>query len=404
MFCHYCGKENAVQSKFCKYCGKELIPPQEPQGEATVRVLPQQPYAQQHIPYVPPMQAMPEQTPMGSRPEMPPAYPPIQQPPKKKLWPTVLLISLALLLLAIIIAVVIGMMGDSDKEEGKPTTQSTTASTTVATEPTQESQTQVPTTEEVPQTSEPEPTETTEPEPAETEEPTTQTAPATQGTPVNLTPDLQYSVNIFLSNFSEQGFGADGVWDEASQTYVAKDSYFESKTADPMQMIKMAWLNAKINGYEYEHISYDNTSYYGVSFETINYLTEWFFGRSFSAKDVVPEDWYGRQNWIVVDDMVCHLAADGETYNKFSVADEMTDLGNGLYRVNFTVYYAEIGSPLAYVGGPIQDKSVYYLSASEAAAHTYLDAGRKGFAIIKPYVTPNGTSTFTIVSYELFAD
>lgn len=254
--------------------------------------------------------------------------------------------------------------------------------------------------EQTPSTQDPE--EPEEPEIREETDAQRQPQPQPQPTPAPVDPLAtakgRYTVNIFLSNFSEQGFHHGAWWptDTASK--------FITASADPMEMISFAWLNGKINENACEFVEYQGESYYGIDMTTIDALTYRYFGRHVSASDVYPIEKGGYWFFQLIDGKLCCLAADGDTYNALTVTDSLTALGDGTYRADFHVYSVEItgDDSLVSIGGTVTDKTLYELTAAQAASHWGLAAMDSGTAVIRPYTTPGGTATYQLVSYQIY--
>ena len=241
----------------------------------------------------------------------------------------------------------------------------------------------------------PEPTpEAVQPTPAPAPAPAPDPTPAVQGLD---TVQGRYTMNIFLSNFSEQGFHLGYAWP------CEQGSTFYSSDADSMELVSFCWINAKINETLPDLVEYEGNHYYAIDLGMIDSLAWRYFGRSISAGDIRPVDMYDMPGYFLLDGQVCLPAADGDTYNALSIANSMTSLGDGLYQVDFGVYYAEIGDGgIVDVGGPITDKSVYELTAQQAADHWALTYAYSGTAVVRQYITPGGTNTFQLVSYTAY--
>lgn len=239
-----------------------------------------------------------------------------------------------------------------------------------------------------------------EPEPTQPQQPVQPVQPTPTPEPVTVNPldtaQGRYTVNIFLSNFSEQGFPA--FWSRTGD-----GATFITATADPMQIVAFAWLNGKINENACEMIEYGGEYYYGVDMATIDRLAYRYFGRHVTDLEVRPLELYGYTFYQMIDGKVCCPAADGDTYNHMTVTETVTDNGDGTYRADFYVYEVEIAGDgsLIDVGGPVTDKSLYELTVAQADAHWGLTRSGSGRAVIRPYTTPNGTPTYQLVSYEI---
>lgn len=250
---------------------------------------------------------------------------------------------------------------------------------------------------EISETSEIKPTEQTTTEPIEYKE-------------VSMTSDIRYRANIFLSNFSELWFNEKYIWDEETETRIAAFEPFDCDHADPMTLLDFCWLHIKCNMYsEIRHITHESNLYYGIHIDTINSMCERFFGKTIERSEIKTGEKAQHIGYrrILIGDLVCTPAADGETYTNMTVANKMYELENGCYKVDFSIYTVnDIGGDESIVlaSGTIQDKSVYYFSPDQAASHPDFSHHLDGTAIVRPYCTPNGTDTYQLVSYSLSAE
>ena len=168
-------------------------------------------------------------------------------------------------------------------------------------------------------------------------------------------------VNIFLSNFSEAYYNP------------------SNGTGTAAEKISFAFIHALINSNNM--IIYDD-SMMGISAANVDSLLVRFFGSS------VPHANAGE--WIYRNGYFLCTAGWGESYAFFTVANSVVSLGNGTYEVGFYKFYYDTPE------GVVTDKSVYYLSASDALG-MYRKVGQ-GRAVLrsKEY---NGKKTYELVSY-----
>ncbi len=270
-----------------------------------------------------------------------------------------------------------------------------------------EVETTQPPTETQPITQATEAEETTQP-PTETELETQPVTTERAYQEITISESVQYRANIFLSNFSELHFNEIGSWDNAMQKYTYLPSSFVTEDADPVDMLEFCWLNIKANSYsQVETLSYDSCSYYGIHIDSINYTCERFFDTTLSPSQIPgsPINEYGYYDLLWIGDYICKPAADGASYTNMTVANKIYDMHNGLYLVDFTIYSVnDLGSDgsVASIGGVISDKSVYYFTSADATTCSFLSYHLNGTAVVRPYVTPNGTDSYQLVSYDLF--
>ena len=254
--------------------------------------------------------------------------------------------------------------------------------------------------------------ETTEAEPettvapAEAEPETQPESTAKVYNEITISSDLRYRANIFLSNFSEQGFNVDCGWDTSTQKLIYYPSSFVAEEADPMDLLKFCWLNIYFNSYsEVEYLSHESGSYHGIHIDTINYTCNRFFG-TYLSRSQIPNTMneYGFYDYLWIGDYICTPAASGGTLTDMTVTNRIYDMENGLYQIDFTIYSVNnLGDAdcIVDIGGTIHDKSVYYFTAEDAASCSFLTSHLSGTAIVRPYITPKGTDSYQLVSYDL---
>lgn len=206
------------------------------------------------------------------------------------------------------------------------------------------------------------------------------TAPASAGA-VKLEGDLLYRINIFLSNFSEQGAVS-----------------FNAATAADDYLIRLVEIYCKIN--HRSCIIYLNGEEC-LSLEDANLYLNRFFGRTISpynGAEYLLDAW---NSFRYQDGYFRFPAADGESYNKFTVVYEMDANTDGTYTVQFQIY--ELGLE-EYWNTPGVDNSFYRLNTDQAAALVWdyrIRPVQGGTAVVRDY-TFNGRATYQILSYEVW--
>ncbi len=208
------------------------------------------------------------------------------------------------------------------------------------------------------------------------------TKPGSSAGPVTLTADIQYRINIFLSNFSEQSF-----------------LNMQMSTAPDDQLMKFVWIYCKINNPAAIH--YEG-SYETVTLEDMNAQLNRFFGITRT-----PYEWasYMLDQWNSFeyhDGRFWFPAASGESYNKFTVAYEMMNNGDGTYTVSFQVF--ELGLE-EYWNTPGINNFYYKLSNDETAAYVAAERIKPvqgGTAVVRDYTKSNGVVTYQLISYTVW--
>ena len=199
--------------------------------------------------------------------------------------------------------------------------------------------------------------------------------------PVTLDKDLQYRINIFLSNFSEQSF-----------------LNMKLSTAPDDQLMKFVWIYCKIN--HGGAISYDG-SFETIPLGTMNEYLNRFFGLTrnpVNGASYMLDQW---NSFSYHDGKFWFPAASGESYNKFTVVDSMKSNGDGTYTVDFQVY--ELGLE-EYWNTPGIDNSYYWLNSEQVSVKVWdykCMPVQGGTAVVRDF-TYNGRATFQLISYEIW--
>ena len=245
-----------------------------------------------------------------------------------------------------------------EKETTAPTTEEPT------TEPTTAPTTQAPTTEP-----------TTEPTTTEEEE----TVHA--GKVKNLTEDFDatdwYRINIFLSNFSEQGF----------------DSLDHN---DAYALVDFAYRHNHINNFDALDYRAD-ISCLVMSTDTTDSTLMRFFGHTVEH-DSHSKTYPGGYTHTIDYDVYGYYfpAASGEFYGYISIANDMWQYSDGTYTVAFDVYAIDVDTYLEY-GVP---RDYYYMTSAEAANHWALEYRYSGFADVCDYDGGNFQS-YQLLDYDV---
>jgi len=221
--------------------------------------------------------------------------------------------------------------------------------------------------------------ETTEPTTAAPTETTVESARPGNGGNMTNSFDASdwYSINVFLSNFSEQGFG----------TLDSNDSY---------ALVKFAYLHNKINNPS--SLAYDADSYcYIMTAEVTDQTLYRFFGHTI-AHDTHSKTYPGGYTDTIDFGAYGYYfpAASGEFYGYLSIASEMYDNGDGTYLVYFDVYELDWDTYNNY--GISSD--YYYLSSAEAATNGALKYCYSGSAQVCDYDGGSYTS-YQVLSYNV---
>ena len=196
-----------------------------------------------------------------------------------------------------------------------------------------------------------------------------------------LSGDRLYRVNIFLSNFSEQ----------------MKPSFNSANAADDF-LLRFVELYCKLNHYE-------RICYLGgeecLSLEDANLYLQRFFDRSVAPVNNTEYMLSAGHTFTYRDGYFRFPAADGEAYNHFTVAYDMTANADGTYTVQFQNYELDL---MEYWDNGVSD-SLYHMNNDEVANLVFSGRAKPvqgGTAVVRDY-TFNGVPTFQILSYEVWS-
>ncbi len=211
------------------------------------------------------------------------------------------------------------------------------------------------------------------------------------GQPRSLSAEEQYEANIFLSNFSEQGFG------------LGRFAGFDSSEAGEAQLFSFAHLWAKIN--RHDAISYKD-SYETMTLEDVNDILGRFFALTIQPEegtDYSAELGIGNFDWNhcwYEGGVFYYPGADGESHTGFTVVDAAESLPGSrtrfrftAYELNLDIYYDNLGIPQTY----------YRLTPEEAVQR--MAAGEitpiyTGTAVCEPcYLAQSGRESYILDSY-----
>ena len=198
----------------------------------------------------------------------------------------------------------------------------------------------------------------------------------------------QFASNIFLSNFSEQ-------WAFERRGFAADNPFVDD-------LVNFAYLYCKINRHNMLGTAQANDSYYyTLSLADANTVLNRHFALSLSEdeaatfpRDIDPSS---RYKSFYDTGMFYFPAADGESYNRFTVVRDLYPSDDGRYMAYFDIYELDI---LEYRRTDGVDTSFYYLSASQAENDSRLTKEKSGVAILIPYDN-NGTDTYQLQYYRV---
>ena len=232
--------------------------------------------------------------------------------------------------------------------------------------------------------------------PQEERKETPTAAPTETGDPFTLSETQQYAANLSLSNFSEQWFCEMGTFD-----------HYDSADTSIAQLFSFAHLWSKINRpTEMEYRDGYETMTRETFFEIIGPRIacpeglQPIEGEDYSAAlGIGTFDW--NHCWYE-NGRFYYPAGDGESYNRFTVADEAYKLRDGTYRFRFTIYELDLDIYFDELGIP---SKYYHLTSAEAAqlaANGTITAVHTGTAVCSPiYWQSSGREMYQLAYYAL---
>lgn len=206
-------------------------------------------------------------------------------------------------------------------------------------------------------------------EPASTEPAPTEPKPTEAPKPANLLKANQKKINVFLSNFAEQGFG----------------NYPDSDVA----LLTFGYLYYKYNVDSKLHVDEDAECYY-VKKKDMDTVLKDFFGKTITPDDY--EEFIGAYHDDVIfdNDRYEFPLADGVLADYVAVASSMVDNGDGTYTVEFDVYFAEDGLKNSY----------YEYNAEKAASSSKLSWEYSGKAVVREHTRSTGKESYRLIRLE----
>ena len=183
--------------------------------------------------------------------------------------------------------------------------------------------------------------------------------------------ETQYRANLFLSNFSEQGF-----------------SGYDRSTPDST-LVQFAFTYNRIN--QPERITHNSSDYtMRISSANIDSTLNYFFGKTVPHPSTTA--WISYQNGEYYED-----EGGGEYCGYFTVVDSLDRQADGTYCASFTVYEWpwEI-----YENGALSN--YYHYSAQQAAGDGNLSRCYTGSAVLQATTRSDGVLSFYLREYTCY--
>ncbi len=194
-----------------------------------------------------------------------------------------------------------------------------------------------------------------------------------QGAKIELSSAQQKDLNLFISNFAEQGFG-----------------YYDEQVNDASLFCTFAYRWSRIN--KQSNVKIDG-QYYKISFDTIKSTTQKYFGRTVKVEDLENFPWKDLDNEYYKNGYFWVPAADGESYTGLAIVDSAEDMGDGTIKLHFTEYSYDIDA--YWDNNETIPQKIYALTGKQAASSDDLESFGTGTATVRK----QGNS-YVLVKYE----
>ena len=203
--------------------------------------------------------------------------------------------------------------------------------------------------------------------------------------PINLSEDEQYEINIFLSNFSEQGFN---MYNEVEKVAITED--FHVDNANVNQLVQFAFEMFDINIWN-ELTFLDGGDSMALTVDQICNKVNRYFALNLTPEDVASCGYAKEGNYVKKPYAV------GDSHPEFTIVNEMLDQGDGTYLAKFKIYVLEES---ATGGNMVADKSVYAMTEAEASTAAGVSYYGEGSAVVQPYLV-NGKDSYQLIAYRV---
>lgn len=180
------------------------------------------------------------------------------------------------------------------------------------------------------------------------------------GEPMEITRSEQKKLNLFLSNFAEQGFGP-----------------FDREHPDVGQITEFAYIWSRINKPDDVKIDGDN---YVLAFGKIKKIANTYFGIKLTERELKDHIWNEVGMGVYSDGYFRAPLADGESFTNLAIAKSASDLGEGRLRIEFDIYSLDLG---VYFDNSGEIPRKYYSMNNEKAEKSEeLNHSGEGYAIV----------------------
>ena len=189
--------------------------------------------------------------------------------------------------------------------------------------------------------------------------------------------DTRYKMNVFVSNFAEQGLRF----------------YDEEEDRDIAELTEFAYIWMKIN--KYKDIESEG-SYYRISLEKVKSIIEKYFDVKLSNDELYGYDWdKSKYSGFCKGGYYYVPAADGESYTGLAIVEQAEDMGDGTLWLYFTTY--DLDLDIYWNSNEGIAKKYYSMNAEEARNSGDLESRYQGMAIVK-----KAGDTYKLKYYKIY--
>lgn len=181
---------------------------------------------------------------------------------------------------------------------------------------------------------------------------------------IEITKDMQKQLNVFLSNFVEQGMG-----------------YFDYGRPNAGDLADFAYRWTYINMWTDLDITTDG--YYTLSLDKVKNVVNKYMDITLTDDDLNSYTWPNVYQGFISKGRYCVPAADGDSYTRFAVVTSLSEEGSNNYRAQFDIYDLDWDYFINNEDVDRSPKEFYSYSAAEAQSESVLIKEGSGYAVIK---------------------
>ena len=181
---------------------------------------------------------------------------------------------------------------------------------------------------------------------------------------IEISKDMQKKLNIFLSNFAEQGMG-----------------YFDYGRPDTGDLADFAYRWTYINKWSDLDITTDG--YYTLSLDKVKNVVNKYMDITLTDDNLISYTWPNIYQGFVSKGRYCVPAADGELFDTLAIVTSLSEEGMNNYRAQFDIYELDWNYFINNEDVDSVPKEFYSYNAAAAESEPNLVKKESGYAVIK---------------------